>query len=228
MPYIGDYLMVFGLNVKPEHGYYVEVAALDGDLKLVEIADKTPDGGLPLNRNYLWSAGRAVDPTHMPTRMEWRDRKKNPIPDVDNGLVLNVSDRAKALIEQFEPEIHQFLAVEYFDTHGRRLERRWFFIANRRIDSLDHRMTTMILEDGVCWTPASDVLRRAPDQIPSGFDVNAPSKMVFNRAQIGDAHIWCDKHLLNGGPFISDAFAKARKSTGMTGLRLSENGVETV
>ena len=66
--------MVYGLNVKPTHGYYVEVDALDGDLSIIEIADKTPDGGLPLNRSYTFSAGRSVIPDHMPTKTQWGDR----------------------------------------------------------------------------------------------------------------------------------------------------------
>ena len=39
--------MVYGLNVKPAHGYYVEVEALDGNVRRIEVVDPTPDGGLP-------------------------------------------------------------------------------------------------------------------------------------------------------------------------------------
>ena len=219
--------MVFGLNVKPEHGYYVEVSALDGDLAQVQIGDTTPDGGLPLNRNYLWTSGRAVDPTHMPTRMEWRGKKGHSVPDFDNGLVLNVSERARALIERFELGVHQFLPVDYFDRAGNPIEKRWFFVVGNRLDSLDHDRTTMILHRGMCWVSAGDLQRISPESIPPGFDVGAPAKIVFSRARIGDLHIWCDKHLQQGGPFLSDAFAQALKSSGFTGLRLSENGMET-
>ena len=219
--------MVYGLNVKPEHGYYVNVKALDGDINKVEIADQTPDDGLELNSRYTWTAGRAVRPEFVPTKMEWLDRNRHPIPDFDNGLILNVSEKAKALIVQFEPGVHQFLPVDYFNGKGTFLEKRYFFVVCNRLDSLDRTHTTMAFHRNVMWVPASDLVRRG-QPLPPGCDASVPAKMVFNNAQIGDTQFWCDKHLISGGPFISDKVAAALKEPGLTGLRLSENGVETV
>lgn len=219
-------MMVYGLNVKPAHGYYVDVEALDGDPRQVRLVDDSPDGGLnPRGRHF--SAGRPVKTEHMPTRMRWLDRRRHGVPDFDNGLVLNVSDRARALVERFEPGVHQFLPVEYVDVNDRHLENRWFLIVCNRLDSIDREHATMILYRGLMWRPASDLLGSEPDAIPPGFDTDKPAKLVFNSAQVGAAHMWCDKHL-SGGTFISDRLAGELKALGLTGIRLSESGVEAV
>ncbi len=215
--------MVYGLNIKPEHGYYVKVEALDGDLKTVTLLDETPDEGLnPRGRQF--AAGRAVDPTHMPTRMKWCDQQKHPIPDFDNGLVLNVSARAKALIEQFEPDVHQFLPVEYVDIEGDFLENRWFLIVCNRVDTVDREHTQgMLLSGGKMWRPAKELLRKYPEEIPLGYDLTKPIKIVFNLERIGSACLWCDKHF-TGGEFISSKLANALEQGGFTGLRLEFRG----
>jgi hypothetical protein len=211
--------MAHGLDVKPEHGYYVLVVPLDGDLTKVEIADQTPDGGLTPNNRRTFTAGRAVKTEFMPTKMEWRDPHGHSIPDFDSGNFLNVSERAKALIERIEPGVHQFIPIDYHDMKGRLLERRYIFVVCNRIDSLDRERTTMVLARGILWVLASDL---EPDELPPGFDASRPAKMVFNNTQIGGAHLWQDKHLLGGsGAFISDAFAHAVIAAGLTGVRVS-------
>jgi hypothetical protein len=55
-----------------------------------------------------------------------------------------------------------------------------------------------------------------------------PPKLVFNRSQIGASHIWRDKHIDIGGPFISDDFAVALRSSDLTGLGLSDIGLKTI
>src|SRR5688572_2676914 len=84
-------VMVYGLHVKPEHGYYVKVEALDGDISRVEVVDRTPDGGLPFS-TVIESAsrmGRPIRTDFVPTKMRWCDRRRHAIPDFDSGLLLN-------------------------------------------------------------------------------------------------------------------------------------------
>ena len=57
------------------------------------------------------------------------------------------------------------------------------------------------------WRPASD-FRDRPEDIPPGLDPTAPAKLVFNKAQIGRAHLWFDKHL-SAGYWISDELGEA-------------------
>ena len=220
--------MVYGLNVKPEHGYYVDFEPLNGDIKKVTLLDETPDEGIN-PRGSPFAAGRPIDPTHMPTKVQWRDRQGHPIPDFDNGPQLHISERAKALVESFEPGIHQFLPVEFVDVDGNLIENRWFLIVCNRLDSIDRaHVRGFLLWRGKMWTPIQDFVRDMPDEIPPGYDISQKSELVFSRKKIGKAHFWNDKHLGGGGIYISDEIAAALKSGGFTGLRLSANGLETV
>ncbi|MGH6617651.1 imm11 family protein [Sphingomonas sp.] len=66
------------------------------------------------------------------------------------------------------------------------------------------------------------------DDIPPHIDPSMPPKLVFNRSQIGSSHIWRDKHIDIGGPFIFDDFAAALRSSDLTGLGLSDIGLKTI
>lgn len=206
--------MVYGLSSKPTQGYYVDFEVLDGVMDAIRLIDDSRDeGGKPLVR----MSGRAIDPTHVPTRVVWKDRKKQPLADFDGGPFLSVSDRAKALIERFEPGVHQFLPVEFFDIDGELQEKRWFFICCNRLDTIDreHVRGYMLLR-GWRWRSTQDWLRDRPDEIPADYDISQPCELVFNKGQIGSAHIWIDKHLTTG-IFVSDEFDVAYDEAGMTG-----------
>lgn len=155
----------------------------------------------------------------MPTRIRWLDRRRHAVPDFDNGLVDNVSDRAMALIEAHEPGVHQFLPIDYSDVDGAPFGRRHALIVCNRIDSLDREHTTMVLHRGRVWQPATDL---DPADRPPGCDISVPAKLVFSARQIGDTQLWWDRHLRNG-PFLSDWLAGALKTSGLTGLRLHDS-----
>ena len=225
--------MVYGLNVKSEHGMDWDFESLDGDFRSVGLFDEAPDEGLnPRGRAFI--AGRAVDPANVPTKVQWKDINSPLfIPDFSSGPFIHLSARAKALIEEFEPGVHQFLPVEFLDMNGAHLEDRWFLCVCNRLDTVDRDRTKgFILKKypiGSGWVPIRDLIRRKEfNLIPQGYDTSLPSKLVFNRAQIGNAHLWCDKCLSQGGPFVSDELAAALKASNLSGLRLSDDGVETV
>lgn len=217
-------MMVYGLNVKPVHGYYVDTELVGGDFDRPELVDPTPDGGYTPQGLY---SGRHVKTDSFPKQIKWLDENGHGVPDFDRQHCLNVSQRAKELIESVEPGVHQFVPVEYLDKDGSHLEDRYVLIVGHRIDSLDHDKTTMVLVKGKFWRPPGD-LAEMPELIPAGFDVDAPPKMVFNLSQIDGAHMWCDKHLTSRGVFLSDEFSKVLKHRGLSGLRLSDDGVESV
>ena len=192
--------MVYGLNVKPEHGYYVGVEALDGDISRIGVVDQTTDRGI---LDPAYALGRPVTTDFVPTKMRWCDRQRHPIPDFDPGLILNVSNRAKNLIEDLEPGVHQFLPVEYFDIDGRFVESRWFLIVCNWIDSVDRNHSRLSLANGIFWVP----------------DGVVDPKLVFNEEQASGYHLWRDKYLISG-PFISDVLAERIQKEALTGLRL--------
>ena len=197
--------MVYGLNVQPEHGYYVKVEALDGDLSKIDVVDKTPDGGMPFS-TFMQdpsTMGRPIKPDFVPTKMQWCDQQRHAIPDFDRAWMLNVSSRAKDLIEDLEPGVHQFLPVDYIDIDGRFIESRWFLVVCNRIDSVDRNHSRLRLEGGWMWTP----------------DGVVDPKLVFNEQQASGYHLWRDKYLIPG-PWISDVLAERLQKEAPTGLRL--------
>lgn len=198
--------MVYGLYVRPEHDYYVKVHPLDGDISRIEVVDQTPDGGSSFVNAARGAStmGRAVKTDFVPTRMRWADPNGHPIPDFNSSYILNVSSRAKDLIENLELGVHQFLSVDYCDIHDRALENRWFLIVCNRIDSVDRNHSRMRLAKGVIWT---------------SIDVDNP-KLVFSEEQTRGYHLWRDKHLL-AGPFISDILAERIEMERLTGVRPS-------
>jgi len=216
--------MVYGLNLEPTQGYYVEYETLDGDMDAIRLIDDTPDeGGKPLT----FGGGRPIDPTHVPTRVKWNDRKKQPMADFNGGPIRSVSARAKALIEEIEPGVHQFLPVGFVDIDGDFLEHRWFLIVCNRLDTIDRdRVRGYIMRTArngwKRWMPVSDLVRRQEfEQIPSGYDIEQPSRMAFNLEQIGSAHLWIDKHL-ESGIYLSDAFDAAYRAAGLNGRKLKK------
>ena len=217
--------MVHGLYVVPTVDYSIGSTPLDGNIDKVRVADKTPDGGTIFG---AFESGRAVDATLMPTKMRWGGGKVK-IPDFDHSPCLNVSERAKALIEKFEPNVHQFIPVEYYYGDSDIKERRYFFICCNRIDSLDHVKTTLVLRpslqpgaDRKYWVPIQDLVRNGEQHlIPSHLTPKTNSKFVFSLAKIGKMHLWCDKFMLvRGGPWLSDALADAFVEAGLTGIKL--------
>lgn len=215
--------MTYGLSIFPLHDYVVDVEPLDGDIRAIRAVDQSDDGGMG---SAGAGSGRPVNPEHVPTRMQWLDRRHHAMPDFDRAHLLNVSKRARDLIEAVEPGVHQFLPVTYVDVDGKFLEDRFFLMVGNRLDSIDRKHTTMVLSNGRMWIPAIDLVRMNKP-LPPGADPNVPAKFVFSREQIGGRHLWMDKHM-SAGPWLSDELAERLIETGMTGLRLSESKAETI
>lgn len=215
--------MVYGLNIVPVHGFYVKVEMLDGNPSAIRSLDQEPDGGVSFRG---FTSGRPCHDDHFPTKMRWMGSVDPAIPDFDQAHLLNVSARAKEFIERFEPNIHQFLPVDYLDKLDNLIEKRYFWVVCNRIDSLDHGRTTFILHVRA-WVSISHVAKRNPHLLPPGVDANTSSKFVFSLSQIGNAHAWRDKHLDGGGVWLSKVFGDALKRSDLTGLQLSDNGVES-
>jgi hypothetical protein len=216
--------MVHGLYVVPTVDYSIGSTPLDGDIDKVRVADKTPDGG---DLFGAFESGRAVDTTLMPTKMRW-DGGKIKMPDFDRSHCINVSERAKALIERFEPHVHQFIPVDYYYGTSDVKERRYFFICCNRIDSLDHDKTTFVLRHIVTttnievnyWAPIQDLVRNGEQHlIPPHLTAKTDSNWVFSLARIGNKHLWHDK-FMSKGTWLSDTLSDAIVEAGLTGIQL--------
>jgi hypothetical protein len=165
--------------------------------------DTTPeyDGVGGLFKAGELNLGRAIKPDHVPTRFVWGGPKSRKIPDAlwGRGMLL-VSDRLRNLIERFEPGKHQFFPIDVEFKSDKQLAARMSFLnVTSRLDSVDRSLTTCPLDYGRMWRP----------------DVSGT--LVFNLGQIGDHHLWHDKHIFKGW-MISDALHDAMVNEGITGL----------
>jgi hypothetical protein len=216
--------MVHGLYAVPTSGYHISATPMDGNLDEVEAIDRTPDGGMLITRI---ESGRAVKTEFMPTKMRW-DSEKVKIPDFQTTQFTSLSERAKALIERFEPGVHQFLPVDFYYEKSDVKERRYFFICCNRIDSVDHAKTTFVLKHIVTttniklsyWVPIQDLVRNGEQNlIPPHLSPETSSKYVFSLAKIGKLHLWHDKYL-SGGIWMSNSLAEAIAAASFTGIKL--------
>lgn len=225
--------MVYALNIRFPSLYSVAARPLDGDFIKVRPVDETWDEGGPFNPP--WMGGLQVRTDFLPTRMRWDARYA--IPDFDmGGCHIAVSERAKGLFERFEPGVHQFAPVDYVGSKSKLLQHRYLLYVCNRIDCLDRDQTTMVLQTihvrpelvkagrqlSRMWTPVYNlVVMGRGDLIPAHLPHDTQSTCVFNRAQIGAHHMWCDKLGLSG-IWLSDELASAIRDAGLTGVDLSE------
>jgi hypothetical protein len=207
--------MVYGFKIRPVLDYLVEVAPLDGHVPGIRALDEAPDGGVDF---HTVAGGRPCHTDHFPTRMEWRGPADPPIPDFDASNLLNVSARAREVIESIEPATHQFVPVDFVDRSGAVLAPRFFWVVCNRIDSMDHEKTSFVLINGLYWRSLFDARRRHPNQIPPRLAEVAESRYAFNQAAIGEAHVWRDKHSDLGHLWLSERFVAIASAADLTGI----------
>ncbi|MFL9841373.1 DUF1629 domain-containing protein [Sphingomonas sp. ST-64] len=216
--------MAYGLNIQPVYGKYPKVESLDdrfkkiGSLKdefrhlLPTKADGTPD----------FSSKRMPI---LPNSMLWRDRAGRAAPDFDVSPWLNVSATAKAIIERWEPGVHEFAPVAYTYSRGATETRFWVNVGNR-IDAVAGGPSNMALLKRQ-WRLPRDLLRNN-EPMPDGLDPDAPSKLVFRSEAVRPYHMWADCYLGRATVFISDALADCFLAEGVTGLALANAKVEEI
>jgi len=169
-------------------------------------------------------SGFRVSTEYLPRRVRFDDE----IPAKDFHYIAGldfVSAQARAVIEKFEPGLHQFEPVEYVRSDGAHVENRFVMFICQRLDSVDRAHTNMILYNSLNWITVEHAMRRYPDIVPPGADANSTPKKVFSLGQIGDAHMWRDIHIADQ-QYMSSTLVEAIESAGLTGLaRLPEDSV---
>lgn len=208
--------MAYGLNIMPEGGHFPKV---DWDRKAAL-------GGPALKPETEWDKvsagvkGVPIDGSKFPKQVRWLEDKDNPPPDFDKTPYWNVSDRARQVIEQLEPGVHQFFPVEYVNRPGTHIGDRFWFVVCNRLDAVDPEHSNMVLTPSEKWIGPRQALAMGLE-IPAKIDVEMPSKTVFNHEAIGTVHFWREAKL-SGGPWLSDEAAAAIRAAGLTGVRLDE------
>ncbi|MEM6826774.1 MAG: DUF1629 domain-containing protein [Pseudomonadota bacterium] len=192
----------------------------DGDHTKVELEDATQDDGKYMYKEHgrHWDSGRALKVDHFSKQLR-RISGKN-IPDFDrfHGLSI-VSDKFKSIVEEFEPGVHQFVPFQIIEKGGDVLADMWFMVVCNRLDTADREHTTKLLFLGRTWTFS----RHVPEgHLPDGFvPRDGEEKIVFNNAQVGDHHLWRDKHEATM-ILMSDALVEALQREGVTGIEFYE------
>ena len=181
---------------QPEYSDYFKW--MNGDFDRIELYDRTQDGGGLI---VELQSGRPLKPDNMPTAIERFDpnRKPTPILDIERFYgQMSVTQVFKDILEELEPDTHQFFPVEVFQK-GEKIADYFFLNVCNRL---------------VTYLPELTYPRNA-----RGFYKpveGEPSSLVLSTEAIGDHHMWIDKFI--GGPFMSNEFVQRVQDAGLTGI----------
>jgi hypothetical protein len=179
--------LVTAATHKPEY-----INPVDGDLRKTEYVDTGDDGGAIVRNGNLY-VGRALKPDNIPTMAKRAPPAPQPLSDFypfSGGFL--VSDRFKALIEGFEPGVHQFFPLTV-KSGNKLMGTLYFFNICNRIDGLDH---------DACIPPILSGHRVYSGLLQEG------EKIVLSGRKIAGMHIWRERKAVNR-VLISDAFYAA-------------------
>jgi hypothetical protein len=197
--------MAHFIGYKPTGLYMPIFDVLDGDYSKIENIDMLPDGGLcagPFTAgSFAVRNGRKIKPEFVPTKILWESRPNRISDHFTPRTIPCVSKCMKAIIEQFEPGVHQFFPVDVVGKNGELLAKHYFLIVCNRLDSIDRETMPYELIGGR-WNGAGPL-----------------NVIIFNRRQIAGAHVWIDKHV-GTTILVSNALAGALKKAKLTALEI--------
>ena len=114
----------------------------------------------------------------------------------------------KDIIEEYEPDIHQFFPMEYYDAKGKeKIGEGYWMIICKRLDSL---------HDSLCVPPRNE--RGFIDEFNEIYKDRDKSldRAVFSKEKIAGHHLWHDKFRL--GVNCSDELGKRLVEADFSGL----------
>lgn len=169
---------------------------------------------------YCVGHGYRVKQPEMAYKAQWLTSNASyRITDIASirGQVI-VSEAFKALVECFEPNVHQFIPVDiYGKPEDEPYARHYFMNVCNRTDSTD---ALSMERHGWFWK--SDYAGGRSHWLYKGEGKRPP--IVFNLDQIAKRHLWVDTYLTPFTNFYaSDAFVAAARSEAMTGLMIAQH-----
>jgi len=164
---------------------------MDGDFSKVFIVDPTRDGGGWFSDGSFHIGRPVIVDGNIPTKLKrgGPNVKRAKLLDVNRitgGLDL-VCPKFKDIVEEFEPDIHQFFPMEYYDAKGKeKIGEGYWMIICQRLDTL---------HDTLCFPPRNE--KGFMDFFNekyggTGRDLKL-DKVVFDRKKIANHHMWHDK-----------------------------------
>jgi len=217
--------MVYSISFVMPYEQSPSTAFLDGDLRKIDLVG--PDNNEKkilkiINKHLLFLLGMEIELENQPTKWHWNSTR--PLPDCNKPEAFPlIPEKMKSIIEEFEPEVHQFFPVQVVDKKKQPLARRWLWNVCNRINSVDPDHTTYVWREGGAWVHPNGV---EDSDLPAGYDRGVDAKLVFSNERVGGAHCWRDPNLLAQRLYCSQAVGDTLLAEGFTGLELSE--VESV
>lgn len=178
---------------------------LDGDMDDARVLH--PDLAHPVvrHRGRAVNSGYPLDPATVPKKFLWGGNTLE-VPDMIayRGPYI-ISERFRDLIESFEPNVHQFLPIDFERPNGSHAARHFLMQACNRINSVDAEQTT-----SSCYFGNEGGTRNCK--------VFIGGELVFNLCQIGSAHLWVDNNLPPDN-FCSNNLGDGIINMGLKGVR---------
>lgn len=153
-----------------------------------------------------WRTGqRKTLPEEMPKTLVARKPRKK-WPDAFTGVngIHVVSERAKDIIERFDPDLHQFFPVLLVTKRGVEIEGPWFIM------NVIVRQNSIVVEKSrVLVNP------RAPDRLCSFFSSSKTEDVIVDPSKLSsDIHFWREARFM-GSLMGSDSLVAALKDAGV-------------
>lgn len=198
--------MAYRFHTKTVGAYTDHVAFLNGDPDKITNPDRSVEvGRYPPLQSHATYCGRPIDPTHLPTRLQPKGRRKK-MPDLLGTLAgMLCSEKVRKIVEEFEPGVHAFYPVVFEWKNGQQDEGHYIWIVQNSIKALHPDLI--------------DPPYPGPNERWNGLSVidHPNGKAVFSKEKIGNAHIWSDPQLWYAW-FMSDALAEAFFAADVTGF----------
>jgi hypothetical protein len=192
------------LSVEETGMYNLGFDALDGDISKVSFVDpvplplQTPMGIDPPWRGF--GGGAPVSKENMPTRMRVSGRKTQLV-DFNNAYHMYlVNRRFIDVVERFQTDI-QYLPVDCVWKDKTPAGVYYFFFTTVLLDAVNREKTTATWKqprpDRGIWQP----------------QLHLGETFTFDKARLGDVHMWVDPNMTREGALVSDAlFAALREA----------------
>jgi len=213
--------MVYSISFVMPYYQWPSEEFLDGNPIEIELAGPETKEKRRLqiiNKTHRYHLGMPIADDHVPTIWQWSSSKA--LLDFDNPHAFPcVNAKIKSIIEELEPDVHQFFPVQVVGKKKEPLDERWLWNVCNRIDSVDREHTTWIQPRGKRWFHPDRV---RPEDLPEDYDRSVPPKIVFSTERIGSAHFWRDPNLKRRDLYCSQSAGDALLSEAFTGLELAK------
>lgn len=206
-------MSIYNIFPKAVGAYNLYFDVLDGDLKKVEIIDKTIDIGVnPPMRAMTFRCGRRVYTEFLPKRVRPK-KKKGKLPDYCGFSLTQIcSQRFKDIVETLEPAVHQFEPVLIVWGDGTEDERPYYwFVPCVRVHSLDPETTYPPLNKWGSVCVAKE----------DGASYPRPFRYVFRSSILKDHQIFVEA-AREGHFFCTESLKASVEAASITGVGFGE------